>query len=253
MNDGFSLIDDYLNWLREEINIDKIGEFYEITTPFLDFENDYIQIYIKISDDKVYFTDDGYILSMLQMQGVKMNSNRIKQLKYIANQFGVQVKNNELIKEAYVSHFPEQKHLFVQALVRIGDMFSNVHSKSTMPFVDDVAKFFDNQKIYYTDNVQFSGKTGLNHIFNFLFTRSAKQPERLCNVANKLDNSDVNAYLFPWVDTQKTRKPDTSYILILNDENSPKEEAVRALENYGAKVVFWNDRKKADTMNLFVA
>ena len=36
------LIDDYTSWLRSETAFDKIGEYYEITTPYLDNANDYL-------------------------------------------------------------------------------------------------------------------------------------------------------------------------------------------------------------------
>lgn len=42
------LIDDYIHWLKKEITFEKIGEYYEITTPFLNSANDFIQIYVRI-------------------------------------------------------------------------------------------------------------------------------------------------------------------------------------------------------------
>ena len=41
------LIDEYAAWLREKITFEKFGEYYEITTPYLDNSNDYLQIYVK--------------------------------------------------------------------------------------------------------------------------------------------------------------------------------------------------------------
>ena len=41
------LIDDYTQWLRKEIQFEKVGEYYEISTPFLDSANDYIQFYVR--------------------------------------------------------------------------------------------------------------------------------------------------------------------------------------------------------------
>ena len=38
-----SLIDDYANWLKSEIKVEKVGEYYELTTPYLDNANDYLQ------------------------------------------------------------------------------------------------------------------------------------------------------------------------------------------------------------------
>lgn len=52
------LIDDYIHWLKKEITFEKIGEYYEITTPFLNSANDFIQIYVRIDKDTIFFTDD---------------------------------------------------------------------------------------------------------------------------------------------------------------------------------------------------
>ena len=50
------LIDDYIHWLKKEITFEKIGEYYEITTPFLNSANDFIQIYVRIDKDTIFFT-----------------------------------------------------------------------------------------------------------------------------------------------------------------------------------------------------
>ena len=41
------LIDDYTKWLRMEIKSEKVGEYYEISTPFLDNGNDHVQFYVR--------------------------------------------------------------------------------------------------------------------------------------------------------------------------------------------------------------
>lgn len=43
------MIDSYTDWLNKSISFEKIGEYYEITTPYLDRFNDYLQIYVKAS------------------------------------------------------------------------------------------------------------------------------------------------------------------------------------------------------------
>ena len=53
-----NLIDEYAIWLKSEISFDKIGDYYEITTPYLDNANDYLQIYVKQEGDDLYFSDD---------------------------------------------------------------------------------------------------------------------------------------------------------------------------------------------------
>ena len=48
-------INDYLSWLKSEITFSQVGDYYEITTPFLDAANDYLQFYIKQDGDKFFY------------------------------------------------------------------------------------------------------------------------------------------------------------------------------------------------------
>ena len=60
------LIDEYAVWLKSEITFEKIGEYYEITTPYLDIDNDYLQIYVRQDGDGFYFTDDSATIHKLK-------------------------------------------------------------------------------------------------------------------------------------------------------------------------------------------
>ena len=71
----------YVNWLEDEISVNKIGQFLEITSPFLDRYNDYLQVYAKIeNDNEILITDDSYTISNLKMSGIDINSAKRKQL-----------------------------------------------------------------------------------------------------------------------------------------------------------------------------
>lgn len=54
-----ALIDDYAAWLKSKITFEAAGEYYEITTPFLDNANDHLQFYVKKDNETILFTDDG--------------------------------------------------------------------------------------------------------------------------------------------------------------------------------------------------
>ena len=87
-------------------------------------------------------------------------------------------------------------------------------------FLDDLQAFFDEKEIYYSDNVQFTGISGLSHNYDFLLQRSRTKPERLCQAVNRLDRSKMSNILFAWYDTKPARKSDSQLIVIFNDHNS---------------------------------
>lgn len=121
-----TMLDNYTQWLRNEITTAKLGEYIQITTPFLDHLNDYIQIYAKInSDGNIELSDDGYIINNLMMSGVLIKRSPIRKsrLEKMLRSFGVTMNGDEIVSNATMKDFPQKKHLFVQALLLIDDMF----------------------------------------------------------------------------------------------------------------------------------
>ena len=42
--DPIKVKEKYINWLDQEISVNKIGEYLEVISPFLDRYNDYLQV-----------------------------------------------------------------------------------------------------------------------------------------------------------------------------------------------------------------
>ena len=70
-----TLIDEYAAWLRSEITFQQVGEYYEITAPYLDSANDYLQIYVRQEGDEILFSDDGAVAFVIPFDDV--NHRRI--------------------------------------------------------------------------------------------------------------------------------------------------------------------------------
>ena len=47
-----SLLDEYASWLRAKINLRELDGWIEITTPYLERDNDYLQLYAKGDGDE---------------------------------------------------------------------------------------------------------------------------------------------------------------------------------------------------------
>ena len=58
------MINDYTDWLNSGFTAVQVGEYYELTTPYLDRYNDHMQIYVKQESNGSYLlTDDGDIIT----------------------------------------------------------------------------------------------------------------------------------------------------------------------------------------------
>lgn len=247
------LIDDYTSWLRSEITFYKIGEYYEIITPYLDNANDYLQIYVKQDGNDIFFTDDSATIHGLKMYGFQLTPNRKIYLERILYQYGVKLKGDELVAKAPINGFAQKKHLFIQAMLRIDDMFSVSKSKESSFFLDDILDFFAEREIYYSDNVQFTGISGFTHNYDFLLQRTKTKPERLCQAVNNPNKSNMGNILFAWNDTKPARKNESQLIVILNDQKSIAKGVEDAFLNYEAKVIRWSERNKENNIALLSA
>lgn len=119
-----TLVDQYRSWLKEKTAIRQVGECVEITTPFLDRHNDYIQIYAKPEKDGFLLTDDGLTIQDLAMSGCALDSPKRQNLLRIALAgFGVQLENGQLVVHARSDNFPLRKHNLIQAILAVNDLF----------------------------------------------------------------------------------------------------------------------------------
>lgn len=248
------MINGYAEWLKSEISFEKFGEYYEITTPYLDSANDYLQIYVRQDKDDVCFTDDGATLNNLMMAGIQITGSRKERMEKILTQYGVKVQDGAIVAKSSVMTFPQKKHLFVQAILRIDDMFSLSKTKITSYFLEDVQQFFQQHEIYYTDNVQFTGVSGFTHSYDFLLQRSKNKPERLCQAVNNPNKTNVGNVLFAWNDTKPSRKnSDSQLIVFLNDQNDIPKGVEDAFINYDAKVIKWSEKDVKENVELLLA
>lgn len=247
------LIDDYATWLKGEISVEKFGEYYEITTPYLDYANDFLQIYVKQIDDEIYFSDDSVTIGNLKMCGFKFTPKKMAYLQQILNRYDVSLQGDELVTKTNVKKFAQKKHLFIQAILKITDMPIFTKSNSFGLFLEDVKDFFEKMDIFYSDNVQFRGKAGIAHSYDFLFQMTKSKPERLCQTINNPTKSNVSNLLFTWEDTKPSRRDDSLLIAILNDENAVYSGAEDAFSNYGVKAIEWSKMGSSKNLELLVA
>ena len=91
--------------------------------------------------------------------------------------------------------------------------------------------------------MQFSGKSGYHHQFDFVIPKSPKQPERIVQTISRPSKSEAEAVVFKWFDTKETRSPDSKMYAILNDfEHGVPTGVLEAMGNYGIASVPWGQR-----------
>ena len=239
-------INSYVDWLKSKIQLTEINGYLEITTPFLDRHNDHLQIYVQQEGDKLLLSDDGYIISDLLMQGCDISSSRrVNVMQTILNGLGVKLDNDTLIVEARPDNYPQKKHALIQAMISINDMFMLSKARVASVFLEDVEQFLDINDVRVTPNVQFTGKSGFSHIFDFVIPSSKKKPERLIRAINNPTRDKAQAIMFAWNDIREMRNRESSMYVFVNDSDKViRPDIISAFTQYEIKPILWTRRQE---------
>jgi Domain of unknown function DUF1829/Domain of unknown function DUF1828 len=239
------LLNDYAAWLRDKTVLRQIDDWVEITTPYLDRHNDYVQIYAKKANGSFTLTDDGHTIDDLEQSGCKLDSRKRQDLlKMTLNGFGVQTDGKALVVHASQDNFAVRKHNLVQAILAVNDMFYLAVPMVASLFYEDVIAWFDLHDIRYTPKVKFTGKSGYDHLFDFVIPKSRQQPERVVQTINRPSRDTAQAIAFAWIDTKEVRSPESRAYALLNDsEQTLSQTVIEALLNYEVRAVPWSQRE----------
>lgn len=243
------LIDDYLLWLKDKTVLREVGEkWIEITTPHLDRHNDCLQIYLKKDDKGYLLTDDGYIINDLKMSGFSLSTSKHQKiLKTMLAGFGVQLEDEELFVRAGENDFPLKKHNLLQAMLAANDFFYLISPRFVGVFSEDASNWLDVTGIRYTPNVNFTGKSGYNHQFDFVIPKSNLQPERILQAVNDPRKNNIELLIFKWGDTREIRSPESKMFALLNNSQKKISESVlEALDSYNIQTILWTEHEKAN-------
>lgn len=244
INEVQSLLDQYWAWLKDKTTLRQVNDWIEITTPYIDRHNDHIQIYAKRRDGGFLLTDDGCVLQDLEQSGCKIDSaKRQGLLKMTLNGFGVQLNNQALEVHASHDNFALRKHNLVQAVLAVNDLFYLASPVVASLFYEDVVAWLDLSEIRYTPKVKFTGKSGYDHLFDFVIPRSRRRPERIVRAISRPNRDTAQAMAFSWIDTREVRPPESRAYAILNDAEHPISESVLdAMRNCDVRPVLWSRR-----------
>lgn len=240
------LLERYSSWLQDRTLLREVGDSIEITTPYLDRHNDCLQIYARRSGADFVLTDDGYVLEDLEQSGCRIESDKRKDLLTVTvNGFGVRVEGTALEVRASAADFAVRKHSLLQAMLAVNDLFYLASPVVASLFHEDVARWLDAADIRYTPKVKFSGKSGYDHLFDFVIPKSNSQPERIVRAINHPNRNTVQSFVFSWMDTREVRPPDSRAYALLNDtEQKVSGSVLEAMRRYEVGPIPWSVREE---------
>lgn len=241
------LMDQYIAWLRDKTTLREVNNrWVEITTPHLDRNNDYLQLYTRLENDgSLTLTDDGHIIDDLRLSGCEMTTKKRQDLlRMTLNGFGVKMEKGALLLKATRANFPMQKHNLVQAMLAVNDMFYLSQTTIASLFLEDVTLWLERNDIRNTPRVKFTGQTGYDHLFDFVIPKSRAKPERILQTMTKPTRDRAQSLVFAWMDTKDVRPPESQAYAILNDSDQrPSPTVIDALRAYSIEPILWSERE----------
>jgi hypothetical protein len=255
-----NLINEYYTWLKSKTVViaDDTTEWVAVQTPFIGLFNDTIEMYAKKDGNKITLSDNGETFHNLDLVGsaVHKAGERRNIADRILLNYGIQLKNKELVTETSEQDFSQKKHNFLSAIMELNDLY--VLSKTNIPsiFKEDVRTYLDEQNIIYTPDFISKGATGLEFMFDFQI--ASKQSELVIKSFNTINKQTLSSFLFSWDDIRPIRerisKKSITAIAVINDEEKPiKEEFLQALQSKNANYIIWSERHKKNNILKSVA
>lgn len=245
-----SFSENYFEWLKSNIHEIKISDTVSrISTPFLDRNNDFTEVYIINEGKGIYtITDDSSTINELNLSGYDVFSTekRKSYFERILNSHGVTLKNgSELTITGSLSELPLKKHMLIQCMIKISDLFVLSQNNIKSIFLEDVKIYLETNNIDYFEDISLIGKSHLYSNFDFAISKTKLQPQRMIKVVNKLDTNYAKSIIFSWKDIEEVRKSETRlYTFISDTQNKYSSDAINALQAYDIVPVLWKDRNK---------
>lgn len=241
------LIDEYLRWLKEEFTLTELEGTCQISTPFLDRHNDAIEIYVEKKNGLILLTDDGHTLRDLRASDMDFTTDKRKtHLASVLNGFGVKREKDELYAESSMEDFPQKKHNLIQAILAVNDMFVMAEEHVLSLFKEDVALLLESHYVPAFSDFKLSGKSGLDHKFDFGLPKTAQKPQRVLQAINNLAKDNATSLAFMVGDVRLARLEPLGALAMINDTvRPPNEEHVAVLRAYEIEPLLWSHRQEA--------
>ena len=240
-----SVIDEYADWIKDNMKAVQQGDAVRIVGPMLDRHNDCMALLMIDDPEGGYIlTDLGETIGDLEFSGINIlnSERRATQLSTILNGFGVTRKDGEIFIKSDRRSLVTKMHMLFQAMASVDDFFLTSRENIRSLFAEDVRNWMFDNDIRAVESPSFTGRSGLMYRFDFAIAASRKSPERLIKTVNTPNLNNVRNALFGWTDIEEARMNSKGY-LILNEtslgEGGVSSDILTACRNYGINPIRW--------------
>ena len=234
---------EYLSFIENNLVAFNHKDMLEVVTPVLNRHNDAFTVYITPHDQGYKISDLGETIADIEMYvGDLFSSDQRKiVLNQIVNGFGIKKENKELFVLTDKKSMGLKKHMLLQAMSAVDDMFYMSKPYVKNLFIEDVENWLMDNEVRYSKNISLPGETGLFYNYEFIIPKTPhKAPERYIKTLNNPNTDKVKSALFSWEDVKSQREQDAKQYIFLNTLNGPvNDKLLGAINHLGIVPVNW--------------
>lgn len=222
--DTRGLIERYVEWLKQRSTEKELeGGWKALTLPYLDRHNDHLQIFVGEAHGGLRITDEGRTLQDLKQVGCDLRgrSRRRALAEKILKSSGLGpelIDDGEIATTAVNGDFPRKLHGALMSMLAL-DGLANVSPPNVSTiFEEDVAGWLRSIGAKFEREVQFVGRSGATHEFDFQFPGSQDRPARVLHTIAHPDKMHIQSFTYEVIDTREAMNGQSpEFYVLLND------------------------------------
>lgn len=236
--DVSALLRSYQDWMFTQIKTRTVADAVEITLPFIDRDNDYLQVYLLEPEPGEYLlTDDGYTIENLELAGCSLDTEKRQELLLeVINGFGITLDEKALSVSAHEHNFPQRLNNLVQAILAVDDLAYLTSSNVSRIFLTEVTEWLTRKKVRYSPKVSLLGKNDIHYSFDILIPASPETntPERIIESFGIFDLKQAEALAYRWGEVRQLRTNTKIYAVFSNKRISKRIQDICDAEDIHA-------------------
>lgn len=231
------------NWLQQEVVFGQEGDYYCISLPFIDNDQDLINIYLKQNNqsDDLLLTDLGITINNLDNLGIQYNrkgtlANRL--FEGALKLFNVTKSSDDCLEiNSSMATLAHDLNDLIQCILSLNDLEYLVEGEGDSRLLQKAKAYFQKSGILYTTDLSIASAEKITAHFDFSIP-GTKLPERLIQVMDD-DKSLNHAKRFNYDVKMISKERQARYILLVNEKavSLLKQVALQDLPDGLAKVM----------------
>lgn len=242
------LIGRYAAWLlRGSTERDLDSGWKELSFPFLDRHNDYLQVFVREDQDSLHITDDGRTIRDLRQAGYDLMAvtRRRRIAERILRGHGLDpglLDKGELAVNAVNGEFPDKLQSLLLSMLAIDALAGTSPLNVAAMFKEDIEEWLRGIGARFEKGAHFQGKSGEGHDFDFVIPGAGRDPAKVLHAITNPDRTHVQSFTYEVMDTRAALNGDSpAFFAVLKDASVGKKQYL-ALLSQDIKPVRWGDR-----------